>query len=243
MDKAKDGSADKMVRHLIRSGHDAMLEFADMHVVFVVDRGVSHEVVRHRLASFAHESTRYVNYEKKGHMNVVLPVWYDECLLGEYDESLLSDFDADNIPGRLNILETEKLWLLYMVRSEQAYKKLISLGETPQQARNVLPLALGGEINVKCNLREWRHIFNLRCSEKAHPQMVGIMKSLLKEAQASVPVVFDDLYEKFFPDEPVACPNCGSNMVWPLDDIEKENVTRLCCSECGFDWPVAGEAE
>lgn len=152
--------------------HPAMLEFADMRVRFVVDRGVSHEIVRHRLASFAQESTRYCNYsgEKFGReLTFVRPCFLDE-----------------GTPSWLR-------WVGAMQAAEEAYFDLISLGASAQEARSVLPSSLKTQIVVKANLREWRQIFALRTPLSAHPQMREVMHPLLRDAAALLPAVFDDL--------------------------------------------------
>ncbi len=143
---------------------------------FVCDRGVTHEIVRHRLASYSQESTRYVNYSKDkfgGEITVIKPPFWSE-----------------DSPEYLQ-------WLEVMEKSERAYMELIGLGSSPEQARSVLPNSLKTEIVMTCNLREWRHVLNLRCSKLAHPQMREIMLPLLKELHEKLPVLFDDLFERY----------------------------------------------
>ena len=176
-DKISDTSAERMIKSLIKSGHEAMIEFFDITVKFVTDRGVSHEIVRHRLGSYAQESTRYCNYsnDKFGkELTFVEPSWYDTS----------SDQQQD--------------WFdLACLKTESIYLKMIEDGLTPQQARQVLPNALKTEINVKFNLREWRHFFNLRCHHTAHPDMRELAIPLLKDMYTLLPIVFEDLYEKY----------------------------------------------
>jgi len=169
-DKITDGSAEKFVAMLRDRGHHAMLEFGFMTVRFITNRGVTHELVRHRLCSFAQESTRYCNYGGKD-MEFIRPVWVDI-----QDPKPIGEFN-------------QLLW-----EAEQSYNRLLNLGWSPQQAREVLPNALKTEIVVQANLREWRHIFKLRCSPKAHPQMVALMKPLLKEVKERIPVLYDDIW-------------------------------------------------
>lgn len=167
-DKITDGSAEKLVKNLISRGHGAMLEFADLTVKFVTNRGVSHELVRHRLCSFAQESTRYVKYD--GGMEVIEPVWWGE------------------------MTELQRgIWIRANSYSEHSYKELRKTGMTPEKARDVLPIDLKTEVVTKGNLREWRHIFGLRCDKPAHPQMRALMTSLLCELRGRVPVIFNDL--------------------------------------------------
>ena len=167
-DRITEGSAEKMVKSLIKRGHMAMIEFGSAAVMFITDRGVTHELVRHRLCSFAQESTRYVNY-KEG-MEVIKPVWWEEW----------SDYKRG-------------LWDRAMFETSTIYRHLIEDGATPQEARAVLPNSLKTEINVMANFREWRHIFELRCDKAAHPQIRALMNPLLKEFIERNEVVFGDL--------------------------------------------------
>lgn len=171
-DKITEGSAEKMVRALIKSNHLAMLEHFSFSVKFIVDRGVSHEIVRHRVASFAQESTRYCNYGKSGAVSFIKP-----CYLG-YDTT-----SFDN-------------WVDSCMRAERDYLDMLDNGYTPQEARAVLPTSLKTEVVMTANLREWRHFFSLRAcgsTGKPHPQMLEVAVPLLKELRERVPVVFDDL--------------------------------------------------
>lgn len=171
-DKITEGSAEKMVRALIKSNHLAMLEHFSFSVKFIVDRGISHEIVRHRVASFAQESTRYCNYGKSGAVAFIKP-----CYLG-YDTT-----PFDN-------------WVDSCMRAERDYFDMLDNGYTPQEARAVLPTSLKTEVVMTANLREWRHFFSLRAcgsTGKPHPQMLEVAVPLLKELKQIVPVVFDDL--------------------------------------------------
>jgi thymidylate synthase (FAD) len=173
--KIQEGSAAKLVAGLIKSGHEAMLEHASVTVKFVVDRGVSHELVRHRLASFAQESTRYCNYSK-------------------------DDFGSEItfiIPDYLEYKsEGWNIWKESMKQAEDAYFKMLDFGLSPQQARAVLPNSLKTEVVMTANLREWRHFFKLRAlgtTGKPHPQMLEVAVPLLEDMKNLIPVVFDDL--------------------------------------------------
>lgn len=171
-DKITEGSAEKMVRALIKSNHLAMLEHFSFSIKFICDRGVSHEIVRHRVASFAQESTRYCNYGKSGAVAFIKP-----CYLG-YDTT-----PFDN-------------WVDSCMREERDYFDMLDNGYTPQEARAVLPTSLKTEVVMTANLREWRHFFSLRAcgsTGKPHPQMLEVAVPLLKELKQIVPVVFDDL--------------------------------------------------
>lgn len=176
-DKITDGSAEKMVRALIKSNHTAMLEHFSFSVKFIVDRGVSHEIVRHRVASFAQESTRYCNYGSKGGEITVI----EPCYLGA---------DVDNWNRKYTAWESACL------EAEESYLLMLEVGSTPQEARAVLPTSLKTEIVMTANLREWRHFFSLRAcgaTGKPHPQMLEVAVPLLQELKELIPVVFDDL--------------------------------------------------
>lgn len=158
------------VKRLIKCGHLAMLEHASMSVRFVTDRAVTHELVRHRLASYAQESQRFVKYD--GDMEFIRPVWV---------------FEGDH---RLDD---------YLSSVEKMYKDLLGQGWLPEQARMVLPNCTKTEIVVTANFREWRHIFELRAlgtTGRPHPQMEALMRSLLAEAAIAIPAVFEDLEER-----------------------------------------------
>lgn len=168
-DKMTETSAAKFVEALIKRGHEAMIEHSQLSVIFTVDRGVSHEMVRHRLASFAQESTRYCNYSKEkfgNEITVIRPCFWEEGSR-EYG-----------------------MWLWAMEKCEAAYFDLLSKGATPQEARSVLPNSLKTEIAITANYREWRQILRLRTAKDAHPQMREIMCALGDELQEKLPVIF-----------------------------------------------------
>lgn len=182
-------SAKVLIPKLISRGHFAMLEFGGMITVrFIVDRGVSHELVRHRLASFAQESTRYCNYGKDEHISFIIPSWLD------IEDNTIINSITDIFARKKETYESTKTaWEASMAHSELAYINLIQLGWSPQQARSVLPTSLKTEINMSCNIREWREVFKLRCSNAAHPQMQEVMRPLLAEFQQKIPILFDDI--------------------------------------------------
>ena len=182
-DRITEGSAEKLVSNLIKREHLAILEFGDITVRFITNRGVSHELVRHRLCSFAQESTRYVKYNSE--MEFIRPVWLSEEILGEhFDDS----FDPILIPS-----DPEFIFIKSLCEAEESYCNLLDKGWKAQQAREVLPNALKTEIVMKGNIREWRHIFSLRCDKAAHPQMVALMRPLLDEVKTIIPIIFDDI--------------------------------------------------
>lgn len=181
----EDGeSAKKLITTLLNRNHEAMLEHSMLSVKFICDRGVSHELVRHRLAAFAQESTRYVNYSKDkfgSEINVI------DILGGIQLDKKMSTMTADVIA----LILTE--WEDAMRDAEKHYMKLIELGATPQIARSVLPNSTKTEITITANYREWRHFFTLRTPDTAHPQMREITVPLLKELKTLIPLIFDDI--------------------------------------------------
>lgn len=182
-DKIGEGTAEKMVRALVKSKHEAMLEHFSFSVKFIVDRGVSHELVRHRVASFAQESTRYCNYSNKGGEITVIEPCYLKKPVGV--------MNMDN-PEEVRWLS----WYNSVSKAEDAYITMLEHGATPQEARAVLPNSLKTEVVMTANLREWRHFFSLRAcgaTGKPHPQMLEVAVPLLKEIKSLIPVVFDDL--------------------------------------------------
>ena len=178
----EDGeSAKKFVKMLISNGHEAMIEHSSLSVKFVVDRGVSHELVRHRIASFAQESTRYCNYSKDkfgNEITVILPCFFDTGM------------------GILSNSLVYQEWKLACECAEERYFNLLKMGATPQQARTVLPNSLKTEITITANYREWRNFFKLRTAEASHPQMREVTIPLLKELQTLIPIIFDDIEAK-----------------------------------------------
>lgn len=173
--KITDDSAPDFVRRIIASGHEAVLEHCAFTVKFICDRGVSHEIVRHRLASYCQESTRYCNYSKGdfGSEITVIQPCYLHYGSKAYDE-----------------------WEYACQRAELAYFNMLNLGLTPQEARAVLPNSLKTEVVMTANIREWRHFFKLRCSPKAHPQMCEIAIQLLRAVKEAIPICFDDIKEE-----------------------------------------------
>lgn len=172
--KITDDSCNSFVANIIKRGHEAVLEHESISVKFICDRGFSHEIVRHRLASYCQESTRYCNYSKGGfggEITVIEPLFFASGTFA-YDE-----------------------WKQACMRAESAYFHLLDFGCTPQEARSVLPNSLKTEVVMTANLREWRHFFKLRCSLAAHPQMREIATPLLRTMQKLIPVIFDDIAE------------------------------------------------
>lgn len=178
-EKITPGSAERLVRHLLDRGHHAMIEFGGaVTVKFVSNRGFTHEMVRHRLGSFAQESTRYCNYGK-GKFGSEITVCAPDAVLHTW-----TDDPTLWCPARDEMLS---LWQ----HAQCTYLDLLKKGVPPELAREVLPIGLKAEIVVQANVREWRHIFGQRCSKKAHPRMRELMVPLLEELQSKVPVIFE----------------------------------------------------
>ena len=171
-DRITEESAKSFVQKLIERGHESVLEHESITVRFICDRGVSHEIVRHRLASYSQESTRYCNYSGDrfgSELTFIRP-----CFLPE-------------------VSVTYRLWKRAMFVAEKKYFGLLNWGCTPQEARSVLPNSTKTEIVMTANLREWRHFLKLRTAKAAHPQMRELTVPLLHELQERIPVVFDDI--------------------------------------------------
>jgi thymidylate synthase (FAD) len=180
--KITKGSAEKLIKNIIKQGHESTLEHISMSVKFICDRGISHELVRHRHCSFSQESTRYVKYD--GDMEFILPCWMDKFFLGEWGLAKLSKY----IP-----LGKDYHWTAAMLNSEKSYQSMLSAGFAPQQARSVLSNSLKTEIVMTTNLRDWRHIFHLRSDKTAHPQMRELMIPLYNELVVKCPIIFDSV--------------------------------------------------
>jgi len=171
------GQPEDFIRRIIDRGHLSTIEHVSITARIVCDRGVTHELVRHRLCSFSQESTRYCNYSKKkfgDEITVIHPYF----------------FDPDENPVQY------LAWKDAMRQAEDAYMDLLRHGARPEEARSVLPNSLATSIIVSCNLREWRHVFNLRLSPKAHPQIREVLKPGFEIMKAGYPVFFEDLEVK-----------------------------------------------
>jgi thymidylate synthase (FAD) len=174
--ESKDFEATKrFIRNIIRNGHESTIEHYSISVRVICDRGVSHEIVRHRLASYSQESTRYCNYSKDkfgNELTFIRPCFWK------------------------NNREKYKTWLALMQSLEDAYIGFINTGATPEEARSILPNSLKTELIITANLREWRHIFRLRTSPQAHPQARELFMPMLQEFKKLIPVIFDDISGK-----------------------------------------------
>lgn len=171
-DKITDGSAEALIRRIIKRGHESVLEHVSVTARFICDRGVSHEIVRHRIGAYSQESTRYCNYsgDKFGNeITVIAPFWAEK-----------------GAPGY-------EAWYDSCSVAESAYGDLLEFGWTPQEARSVLPNSLKTALIVTYDLREWRHFLRLRCAPDAHPQMQQVAEMARKLLAERYPVFFEDL--------------------------------------------------
>lgn len=171
-DKITEESAERFVRTLIKRGHESVLEHLSFTARFICDRGVTHEIVRHRIASYSQESTRYCNYSQGkfgSEITVIEPLYLEQGSRGYM------------------------MWENACAEAEASYFDMLNWGNTPQEARAVLPNSLKAELIMTANLREWRHFFKLRTSSAAHPQMREVAKMLLEEVKREIPVIFDDI--------------------------------------------------
>jgi len=166
-DKITEDSHIKFIRNVIKRDHLSVIEHEKVTARVICDRGVSHEIVRHRIGSYSQESTRYVNY-KEG-IEVIQPPIKDPVALAKWEAS--------------------------MIHAENTYKDMIELGESPEIARAVLPTGLKTEIVITFNIREWRHFFKLRCAKFSHPQIREVAGLLLSEMMNYIPLLFEDLNE------------------------------------------------
>jgi len=171
-DRITEDSGAVFVKMVLERGHESVIEHVSMTVRFVCNRGVTHEMVRHRLAAYSQESTRYCNYSKGKHDNQI---------------TIINDgYEGEKLDVWMKVIET----------CEWGYMRLLELGEKPQKARNLLPIALKTEIVMTANIREWRHVFRLRCSPLAHPQMRELMIPLLKDVAKRLPEIFGGKFEE-----------------------------------------------
>jgi thymidylate synthase (FAD) len=169
-DRIEADSYRSFISGIVKRGHLAVIEFGNMVVQFVTDRGISHELVRHRICSFVQESSRYCNYGSGKFGSAVTVVR----------------------PSGLQEGSEELAWTVACQDAEQKYLYLTSHGVSAQSARSVLPTCTKTEIVVKANFREWRHIFRIRAVEKAaHPDMRALMIPLYEECRAACPEIFD----------------------------------------------------
>lgn len=185
-DKITESSAAPFVKKLIELGDESVLEHVSITIRFICDRGVSHELVRHRLAAFTQESTRYCNYDREKFGNEITVI--QPCFLTD-----MTQLDDECPIASKGYFAKDLDWYSTIKIAESAYFDMLKSGATPEEARSVLPNSLKTEVICTANLREWRHILKLRTSKRAHPQMRELMIPLLAEFQNKIPVIFDDI--------------------------------------------------
>lgn len=178
-DNITENSAFQFINSIIKSGHESVIEHESISVKVVCDRGVTHEIVRHRLASYSQESTRYCNYSKDKFGNQVSVI---DISTG-FNYNLNSQSDMNKY----------RIWENAMKAAEEFYFEMLEAGATPQEARSVLPNSLKTEIVITMNLRSWRHFFELRISKAAHPQISEIASLILEQFCVKFPVFFTDM--------------------------------------------------
>lgn len=171
-DKITEDSAESFIRGILKRGHESVIEHVSLTMRVICDRGVSHEIVRHRIASYSQESTRYCNYSSDKFSKEI--TFIKPCFWEQNSEEY-------------------KMWEETMRAIENSYNSLIESGSSPQEARAVLPNSLKTEIIITMNLREWRHFLKLRTSRAAHPQMREIAIMIYKHLRENIPVIFDDI--------------------------------------------------
>lgn len=165
-----EGSAKKFISMLLKLGHESVIEHVSASVRLITNRGVTHELVRHRMACYSQESTRYVKY--KNEIEFIQPVWWQN---ENYPQSA-----KDN-------------WIQAMQQAEYFYLQALKAGDTAEKAREILPNSLKTEIVITANLRQWRHIFKMRCSSNAHPQIRELMLACLGGFINEIPIIFEDI--------------------------------------------------
>ena len=203
--RSEDGQTDESAERFIRAvvlqhGDWSVVEHVSASVEFLVDRGITHEIVRHRIASYTQESTRFVNYAKKMPPSFIYPIVGVECpfCLDGDEATAAGSMDRLHCEPWLHGLGTlkcayEPAWLCAIQSCEDEYLNLLDLKWRPQEARSVFPNALSSKIIVTFNLRTWRHFFLMRTSKEAHPQMRQVTIPLLAEFQRLVPVLYEDI--------------------------------------------------
>ncbi len=174
----KEDSAERFIINLLKRGHESVIEHESITIRLICDRGITHEIVRHRIASYSQESTRYCNYagDKFGNQITVI------------DLASGFEYDLTNENDRAKY----EVWTKAMEMAEKYYFQMLELGATPQEARSILPNSLKTEIVMTMNLRSWRNFFRLRCDSHAHPQMREVAGIALAEFKKRLPVFFSD---------------------------------------------------
>lgn len=185
-DKITKNSYMPFLRNIIKNGHESVLEHGSATAVIITDRGTSHEIVRHRLASYSQESTRYVKYDDDKH-----PLTFIKPVLNYKDRV---DYEVQQLEFQDTVKDAAEA-------AGEAYLKLIDMGVKPQDARHVLPNCTATTLYMTANYREWRHFFKMRCSPAAHPNIQQIACNILIDLHNMIPIIFDDIYDEFIIDD------------------------------------------
>lgn len=201
-----NGNRNAFIANKIKIGHESPLEHTSVSVIITTNRGVTHELVRHRIASYSQSSTRYCNFSKDkfgNEITFVRPAWVDERVLGSYRYDYIDMQLYDTFPKELAVLIKAGVpipdieWIDSCRTVEDNYLRMINdHGWTPERARDILNNSVATTIMVTMNLREWRHFFKLRAigtTGKPHPDMLQITVPMLAAFKEKIPVVFDDL--------------------------------------------------
>ena len=194
--KITPDSYKSFIRGIIKRGHESVIEHSLLTVKFICDRGISHELVRHRLASFSQISTRYVNYSKRG-IKFIVPYWYNNIWdnISKINDGLRIGWDISEVKISCGLTEEESDFLEFLKNIEDTYNKMVKVySQKPEQARAVLPNCLATELVMSGNFREWRHILKLRSSSKAHPQIRELMIDLYNKLRLAFPEIFDIIF-------------------------------------------------
>lgn len=180
-DLMTEGSAEDFVRRIIERGHESVLEHVSVTARFICDRGVSHEIVRHRIGAYSQESTRYCNYSKGkfgNEITVIQPCFW------------MPDWPADDWTVKDAAFYN---WVESLRKTEKTYFDLLTIGATPQEARSVLPNSLKTSVVVTYNMHMWRHFLRLRCDPAAHSQMQQVANMARRLLTEQYPVFFEDI--------------------------------------------------
>lgn len=186
-DKMTEDSAEGFIRRLIQRGHEAMIEHGSVTLCFVNDRGISHEEVRHRIASFGQESTRYCNYSKDKFDGEVTYI--------DIERGMELDATVSKLPLEVKLAIIHE-WMVACLDAERHYLRMLELGATPQIARSVLNNSTKTEICITMNFREWRHFIRLRNDPAAHPQMREVVQQALDMLYEKYPVFFEEFVKE-----------------------------------------------
>ena len=182
-----EDSAEGFVRRLIQRGHEAMIEHGSVTMRFINDRGVSHEEVRHRIASFGQESTRYCNYSKDKFDGEVTYI--------DIERGMELDATVSKLPFEVKLAIIHE-WMVACLDAERHYMRMLELGATPQIARSVLNNSTKTELCITMNFREWRHFIRLRNDHTAHPQMREVAQQALDMLYEKYPVFFEEFIKE-----------------------------------------------